>query len=249
MSGICIAGNDADNVRVSQLTVRGFPGPGITSVHTIGLVADHNRLLRNSGYGIFAQHITRPVLHDNLAESNGDAGFYIGESPRAYAVLIRNQSIDNRDPGILVRSASFVTASHNIARENCVGLLVLGHAPGLATHFAITGNRFVGNRRVCSREPHDFIPPLAGVGIGLIGADDARVERNAVTGNGAAGRSGLSGGVLVRRSVSGHPARRDAITHNRVSDNRPADLSWDGAGDDQFEGNRCGLGKPSNLCR
>jgi nitrous oxidase accessory protein NosD len=246
-SGVCVSGDSADDVRVSGLTIRAFPGSGVVVAYSAGAVVDHDSLIGNRRYGLYARGITGASFHHDLASSNGDAGVYIGLSPSARAVVLANRTMNNRDPGILVRSSSAVQVARNVSQGNCAGVLLVGHAPGPLQAVSVTGNRLVSNDHACSREPEDYIPAISGVGVGLIGSDDSSVAGNIATGNGSRS-AGIAAGLVVRRSLSGNPSSADVISGNRASSNAPADLVWDGTGNPRFFGNRCQSSTPPHLC-
>jgi parallel beta-helix repeat protein len=255
--GICVLGQGnpmtgaitkrVTGVRITHLTVRGHTGDGIFAFGAGRFRVDHDRLLRNGGYGVFSLASKTVRYLDDLAQGNGDAGFYVGESPGVHALVERNRSLNNRAEGILLRSSTGGRVVGNRLSGNCAGMFVVA-IPGPATGFTLSRNTVTRNNRACPGEENGP-PPRSGIGIALFGAGNTTVSRNTVTRNRPSGPSLFSGGIVVIRGPGGTAPSGDVISRNVVRRNRPKDLFWDGSGTVRFSRNTCGSSQPTRLCR
>jgi parallel beta-helix repeat protein len=216
--GICVSG-DIDfetgqiaryvkGVSVSNFTVRGFTGNGITAAGA-----------RDATFSA------------NVVEGNGDGG--IAAIGSTSVRVLGNRTSGNRF-GVYVGGSVGGAIAGNAIRGNCVGVLALGQ-PGPAGGFRVTGNEIAGNTRACPAGG-DW-PALSGVGVALVGASGNTVAANAITGNVPSADSALAGGVAVLAEPGGTPAERNVVAGNVIRGNDP-DVFWDrlGAGN-VFRGN------------
>jgi hypothetical protein len=262
ISGICIFGEvvfppeddptgeievvDAvEDVTIHGITVEGFTGDGLVGLGTEELSVHDGTFRDNDGYGAasFATHGV--TFHDNAAVGNDEAGFYIGDSPDAQADVRGNYSKDN-EIGLFFRHASNGDAKHNVAEENCIGLLVLADAPGPATDWTIRDNEVNENNRVC--EPVEDIPPLSGAGIVLSGASDIEVRDNEVKDNDSDAESAFEGGIVALVGFGGTEPSGITVEGNRATGNDPYDLDLAAAADYEADDNRCDTSNPDGLC-
>src|SRR5689334_24621213 len=51
---------------------------------------------KTGGYGVFALMSSDTRIDSNRAEGNAEAGFYVGDSPRANATVVNNESSNNQ---------------------------------------------------------------------------------------------------------------------------------------------------------
>jgi hypothetical protein len=249
--GVCVFGRDAARVRLSKLTVTGFNGSGVSVVGVRRFRADHNIFSNNRHYGIFAFASRAVQYSDNAARANGEAGFYLGESPKAAVHIVRNRALANRAPGILLRSSSVGTVARNRVVRNCIGIMVLGDAPGKASAFTIAHNRVIRNRRRCHRERDDYIPRSHGIGIALVAARRVRVIANRVLHNGGRPTNPrvLTGGLWIGRGAGGTSSTHNVVSRNRLIGNEPFDLASDGLGRNRFADNHCRRVRAPGICR
>ena len=221
---------------------------GIFAFGTNRFRADHNRLSANGEYGAFSNTSTRTRFDHNVVPGNrGEAGLYVGDSPRAHAVVTRNKVINNRGFGIFLRDVSHGVASRNVVSGNCAGIYVLADAPGPAGHWRIGRDTVLRNNRECKPNPEEMSPALSGLGIVLEGADHTRVIRNVVHGHRHKHPSAVYGGIVVMKGERTAPAH-DLISRNVATRNRP-DINWDGTGSVSFSRNTCNRSRPASLCR
>jgi hypothetical protein len=149
-------------------------------------------------------------------------------------------------PGILVFDADQGRISRNTSTGNCAGILLLNLA-GTGQGWIVSSNVVADNRVACPPQGE----PLSGLGIGVIGASELRIERNVVVHNRPAGAALLEGGIAVISAAPfGGPNPADVrVMRNIVLGNEPSDLVWDEAGTDVvFDENLCGTSTPDGLC-
>jgi len=256
--GICIlpqrtgGGHKAPthDTRISGFLVRGFKDFGGGAFGAVKTVFRDNKFVNNGAYGVTAFHSHKTKFLNNVAKGAGEAGFYIGDSTTAKAVLRGNRARHNGQFGYLFRDSAHGIAAHNRAVRNCLGIGVLDTGqPGGARKWTLTKNRVLRNKRSCPAS--DEGGATSGVGIALAGARHTRVQRNVVTGNRPSGPTDFSGGILL---VSAKPFGGSNEAHNRIAGNRafrnkPDDILWDGKGKgNKFRHNRCGSSQPGGLC-
>ena len=256
--GICIlhhktrGGHKAPTAgtRVSGFLVRGFKEFGGGAFGASKTVFRHNKFVNNGSYGVTAFFSSKTRFLHNVAKGAGEAGFYIGDSPHAKAVLRGNRARHNGAYGFFLRDSAHGLAVHNRATHNCIGFGVINTgAPGGARKWKLRNNRALRNNRSCPGG--DEGPPVSGLGVGLAGARHTKVRGNVVKGNHPTGPSAFSGGILLisGKPLGGSNAAHDTISRNRVLRNKPHDIIWDGTGQgNQFRHNRCGSSQPGGLC-
>lgn len=233
---------------VTGLRITGFPASGVFGYGTVGLRVTRVAAIDDGAYGISRFVSTRTLFAHDVAIGNAEAGFYVGDSPHADAVVRDNRASGNQF-GIFIRHARGVLVVGNHLRGNCQGVLVLDDGqPGGVGNATIRGNRVVRNNKFCP--PSDEAPALKGGGILLLGATFTKVLHNDVKGN--AGKQINSGGIVVASAhalTGGSDPMFDAIAHNTAFRNHPADLIWDGTGTHvNFFANHCMTSIPPGLC-
>jgi len=250
--GMCIHGDIDPNtgavttpvgpVSLSRLTVKNYDGIGIMFAGATSPHVDHVTASNNTEYGIAAFQSSDDVLDTNIANQNGEAGLYVGDSPNAKATVTNNVAKANDDFGIFVRDSSGPgTVAHNIVRGNCGGILFLNTGTGAnPSSWDAFGNMAIANDNECTP---DGGPTAGGIGIGVIGVDSVNVHDNLVRNNQPSVVVDISGGVVVANNAS-----HTTVTNNILRLNAP-DILWDGTGTgNTFTGNRCGTSLPPGLC-
>ena len=230
-------------VSVSGFTVKNFDGIGVEFFGATSPHVDHVTANSNTDYGITAFVSTDIVFDSNVANLNGEAGVYVGDSPQANASVQNNMATKNADFGILVRDSSggghpsgAGPISNNIVRGNCGGILFLNTGSGASTPsgWQATDNVASANNNGCSGGD-------GGIGIGVVGVDNVSVNDNLIRNNALPG--GISGGVVV-----GFDANNTTVTRNLMRGNTP-DILYDGSGTgNTFTANRCKTSVPPGLC-
>jgi len=232
---------------ITDLRVAGFPGSGVFGYGTYGMRVTNVAAIRDGEYGISRFESTRTLFADDIAVGNHEAGFYVGDSPDAAAVVRNNRATGNQ-LGLFVRHARGVRLTGNRVTRNCQGILVLDDGqPGGAGNTVVRRNGVFDNNKFCPKT--EDTPSLKGGGILLLGATETRVSDNSVAGN----RGGQlnSGGIVIasaRSLTHGSNPWHDSIVRNTSYRNRPADIRWDGTGDVHFFRNHCRTSTPAGLC-
>lgn len=200
----------------------------------------------NGEYGLVAFASSGTRMLGNRSSGSGEAGLYVGDSPDADATLAGNSTFDNQF-GIFIRNALGATVAANAVHDNCLGVLVLGDAPGPAGDAKIVANAIRNNSKACP--PAEEGGPIAGVGVGLSGTTNVTVRANSITGNTPGGDTDFAGGVLLVSGDGGTPPTDNTISGNLVLRNAP-DLFWDETGSGNvFRRNLCRTSQPTGLCR
>lgn len=259
-NGICVHGFVGDstngpvphsitkNVKISGFTLKGFEGEGVLVFGGSKTTVRNTRMASNAGYGAFANSSSGTQFLHDTARNNGDAGFYIGDSPKANALVRNSVSRGNHGPGVFMRDATTGVVEHNVLSGNCVGALVLADAPGPAGKWKIRSNTVRNNNKPCAGNPAEGDPPLSGLGIALGGATDTLIQGNTVTGNTNANPSIASGGIVIQKGSGGSLPTGNTVRKNTAKNNKPFDIDWDGTGSVKFKNNTCGTSRPSGLC-
>ena len=249
--GMCIHGavDNSGNVitpvagvRVTGFTVKNFNGVGVLFYGASSPHVDHNSFLNNSDYGTTAFVSTNDVFDGNVANRNGEAGIYVGDSPAADATVTNNQAMSNANFGIFVRDSSGPgMVANNSVRGNCGGIVFLktGSGASTPTTWTASGNIAAANDALCTGEAQG----AGGVGIAVLGVNAVKVTGNLVRSNIPAGAALVNGGVVVAQNAS-----QTVVTSNQITNNA-RDLVWDGTGTgNSFSGNICHTSVPAGLC-
>ena len=260
VTGICIHGSVDQNFEptsyVADVTINGVASVGWNGDGAFGVATDHldvhdSEFASNGGYGIFAFHSMRVHYHDSISHDNGEAGFYVGESPQANVRIRDNVSYRNLGEGLLFRDSQGGKIFDNKFYGNCAGLFLLDTgAPGIGGNVRVYDNRVQANNKACPGS--DDAPPFSGIGIAILGDTGTRVEGNRISDNAAGGPSALPGGGLVMIDTTGFGGTvptNNRIADNRIKHNAPVDIFSDGSGSgNTFRSNRCASSVPSGLC-
>jgi len=259
--GICVHGDvDADgnvlstvkDVRLRGVTVQGFSGDGIFALGANHIDLEDATLADNGGYGILALHSLQGHYKEKVSFGNGDAGFYVGESPMADVRIHDNKSYDNHAEGLLFRDSMGGKIVDNEFWGNCAGIFLLDTgAPGAGGNVTVRDNKVHDNNRACAGEEGEA-PPFSGIGIGILGDHATKVEDNRVENNAPGGPSGIpSGGVVIidTTGFGGTTPSDNRVEDNRITGNQPVDIFWDGTGTgNKVKENRCDTSTPAGLC-
>src|SRR5450755_1624324 len=135
VEGLCVTGqldaqgnpvlsNPVRDVHISDLRTTGFSDSGVIGFNTEGLEVQHVRSDHNGGYGIARFNSTKSLFADNWVSYNGEAGLYVGDSPRAESIVRANRA-DHNGYGIFLRDSTDVVAEGNVSWGNCVGILAI----------------------------------------------------------------------------------------------------------------------------
>jgi parallel beta-helix repeat protein len=233
------------DVTISGFTIRGFEGFGIVALGARNAKFEKNRAFDNGEYGITAFASKGTQVLANTTSGSGEAGIYIGDSPRANATVAANDTYGNLF-GIFVRNARGGLISANHTHNNCVGMMFLADAPGPAGNFGVRANVVRNNTRSCPAG--DEGPSLSGVGIAVWGARDMEIEGNTILDNLPSGPSEFHGGVALVHGFEGTAPKDNLVRGNTILRNRP-DIFWDKSGSgNRFVANVCRTSEPNRLC-
>lgn len=254
-------------VSVSDLTTRGHMF-GILGFQMNGMRVENTRGRDHVEYGVAAFQSHRLTWVHNVENGNGGvAGFYIGETNSARAIVR-----DNRSTGYLLgfffRDSRRGVAMHNVATRNCVGFLLLDTGPngpssepnegGASVNYPggnwrLTSNQIVRNTRFCPAGTDEDAPALGGIGVAVLGDDHVMIDHNVIARNSlAAGQESAirPAGVVVmsaKQIAGADDPDHVTVTHNRL--HNPLDLLWDKTGTKiRFRDNSCRTSIPDGLC-
>ncbi len=258
-NGICVIGTKDENVKgitVADLTVTGFTRTGVFSMATDGLTVRNVNAVKNGVWGIAQERSVHGIFRGNTARDNGDAGIFLANNIKAEegaadteGTLVAHNRLEGNRIGVTVRRLRNLAVADNHIAGNCAGVFVVGdeNTPK-AGDLVVRDNHVVRNNKSCPKT--DRLEALQGSGIVLTGVEKVLVADNTVEGN--AGKSSMSGGIVLAASMVGTANAKNEINGNRLSDNSPADLVNAGTGDtaksNTFSGNTCGASKPTGLC-
>lgn len=258
-NGICVIGTKDENVKgitVSDLTVTGFTRTGVFSMATDGLTVRNVNAVKNGVWGIAQERSVHGIIRGNTARDNGDAGIFLANNIKAEegaadteGTLVAHNRLEGNRIGVTVRRLRNLAVADNHITGNCAGVFVVGdeNTPK-AGDLVVRDNHVVRNNKSCPKT--DRLEALQGSGIVLTGVEKVLVADNTVEGN--AGKSSMSGGIVLAASMVGTANSKNEVNGNRLSQNSPADLVNAGTGDtgksNTFTGNTCGASKPAGLC-
>jgi parallel beta-helix repeat protein len=239
IAGICILGNFQDGIPVEGVTITGIRAEGFIAAGIIGVLTSNTTFEGNAGigsqeYGLAAFESTGVTMRNNTASGNGLAGFYIGDTRRARAVVEGNESFDNTY-GLFLRDVSLGDVTGNQFHDNCIGILNLDTpGPVRAGRFTITENTIEHNNAFCRSEGGGDGPSTAGSGIVIFGGRGNTIQGNVIARNRTSRSIPFHGGVVLVEHAS-----NNIVTGNTLLRNRP-NIFTDGSGSgNQVSGNTC----------
>ena len=236
------------------MTVRGFSRFGVVVYNAIDTTVSDVEVADGERYGLVAFAVSGIRFLDSSSHDNGQGGFYIGDSPKANAVVKGNEAYRNASSegiGLFVRDASHGVVRDNRIEANCVGMLLVDTAgDGPVSDWSVGGNTVRRNTAACPAT-EDVPVPLSGFGIALLGTDATRVTDNVVSGNEPTTDTPIVGGIVLASatSVGGVDPTATLVRGNTARGNDPADLVHDGSGSgNRVAANHCGTSMPAGLC-
>ncbi|MFJ4693809.1 nitrous oxide reductase family maturation protein NosD [Streptomyces sp. NPDC088766] len=255
-NGICVVGTKdrkLEDVTLASLTVTGFTRSGVYAVDTDRLTVRKVTAVKNGVWGIAQEASVRGVFRGNTARDNGDAGLFLANSITTEqgatdtgGTLVERNRLEGNRIGVTVRRLRNLTVAENHVTGNCAGVFVVGDEnKPKAGAVTVAANRIVRNNKSCPKTAR--LDALQGSGIVMTGTEDTLVTQNVIRDN--AGKSPLSGGVVLFKSFVGTTSERNRISDNELSGNLPADLvDQETAKANTFEANSCQISRPAGLC-
>jgi nitrous oxidase accessory protein NosD len=248
-AGFCF--KNTTGTRIKGFIFRGFKDFGAVAQNAHKTVFLHNKFVNNGEYGVAAFGSVRTKFLHNEATGAGEAGFYVGVSKHARAVLKDDTAHDNGVFGFFLRDSSHGRVIDSEAKGNCVGigLINTGEAGGVRG-WRVRDNDVRRNNKFCP--PEQGAPPISGTGIALLGAKKNSVHGNVVLNNRPSQDSPpFAGGIVLFSSkpLGGTVTAHNLIKRNDAHKNLPADIRWDGKGKgNRFRHNHCDTSQPSGIC-
>ncbi|MEU0117940.1 right-handed parallel beta-helix repeat-containing protein [Streptomyces bobili] len=255
-NGICVVGTKerkVEDVTLASLTVTGFTRSGVYAAATDGLTVRNVTAVKNGVWGIAQEGSVRGVFRGNTARDNGDAGLFLANTISAEqgatdtgGTLVERNRLEGNRIGVTVRRLRNLTVVGNHLTGNCAGVFVVGDEnKPRAGEVTVAENRIVRNNKSCPKTAR--LDALQGSGIVLTGTEDTLITRNVIRDH--AGKSPLSGGIVLFKSFVGTASERNRISDNELSGNSPADLVDQETGKaNTFEANTCQVSRPAGLC-
>ena len=213
----------------------GVLGFGTRNLHVRGVFA-----VDNEGYGVASFDGIGNKIVWNSATGSDVAGIYVGDSPRADAIVKHNRTWNNQF-GFFVRHTHDVTLKRNHTWKNCIGALLLDDGePGGSRDNHVLGNLVQRNNHACVDDEDGTA--FSGGGIVLLGSRHNRIAHNTVLGNSKV--SDFSGGIVLLGQ-----ANRNTVAYNFLRNNRPADIRKDPSSvRNHFLHNNCQTSQPAWIC-
>jgi nitrous oxidase accessory protein NosD len=255
-NGVCVVGTEkrkVEGVTLASLTVTGFTRSGVYAVATDGLTVRNVTAVKNGVWGIAQEGSVRGVFRGNTARDNGDAGLFLANTISAEkgatdtgGTLVERNRLEGNRIGVTVRRLRNLTVAGNHLTGNCAGVFLVGDEnKPRAGKVTVAENRIVRNNKSCPKTAR--LDALQGSGIVLTGTEDTLITQNVIRDN--AGKSPLSGGIVLFKSFVGTSSERNRISDNELSGNSPADLvDQETAKANTFEANTCQVSRPAGLC-
>ena len=192
-----IDGHIVAGVSVTGFTIdgQGTWQNGVFVIEAANTSLANDTAQNNTDYGFFANTSSGTSFSNDVASGGGEAGFYVGDSPSAGASLQGVETFDNGF-GVFVRDAEGVRIIGANSHDNCIGVLVLADAPGPSGDVDAHASSFSKNTKACP-ESDDGTPPLSGIGVGIVGGNDVRLDGNTIQNNVPGGETAFTGGVVM----------------------------------------------------
>ncbi|MFD3458027.1 nitrous oxide reductase family maturation protein NosD [Streptomyces sp. NPDC058691] len=230
--GVCITGTakkKATEVRLESLTVAGFKTNGIHATMADGLRVAKVTSRDNKQQGILLEKSVRGQFTGNTATNNGESGIFLANSMNTeggaldtQGGIVKDNTLNGNRIGVTLRRVRNVSVEHNTISANCGGVFVVGDE-GVPRGGALTvsHNTVTKNNKYCPATAR--LPFIQGAGIVLTGVEKTVVTDNDVRDN--SGKSPMSGGIVLFKSVVGKANTGNEIHDNTVRGNKPSDLA------------------------
>jgi parallel beta-helix repeat protein len=254
MNGFCMFGDFGSGTPVTGTTIKGFKVAGFSGFGIFGVLSnDHtiagNLAEDNGGYGIACFVCSGGTYVGNTATGSGEAGFYQGDSPEVNSTMVGNTATNNGF-GFFFRDAAGGTASNNLAKDNCIGFMMLDTgAPDVMGGWDMNHNNLFHNDKACP--PSEEGPALSGVGLAMIGGVGNNVHDNTIWRNRPGGETSISGGIFVGsgQMFGGGDPTNNTFDTNFAYGNGGIDIKYTGAGTgNAFTNNDCFRSIPRSIC-
>ncbi|MFP4591341.1 MAG: nitrous oxide reductase family maturation protein NosD [Halobacteriales archaeon] len=245
----------ADDVVVENLTVtRGSYGvywSGVEGYRASHVVAYNNSAPGVSGYGIYAFNSAHGRFEHCYASGSDDAGFYIGESQPAHAVITDCVAEGNAMGFSGTNAGGDFVIEESVWRDNVVGIVpnTLDSQAGAPQGHVAGGVRIERNEVRSNNDltaPNSaWAHPIHGCGIAIAGGTENDVVENVV-------RDQATYGIAVTPVLDEEFYRPDgnAVERNDVAGSGRVDLCLAApAGDNAFADNAFGTSRPAFIER
>ncbi|RYZ29963.1 MAG: hypothetical protein EOO10_04490 [Chitinophagaceae bacterium] len=238
-----------DGFTLRNITLQDFTERGVNITYVDGFLLSHVTSINSGEFGLFSEYCKNGTIEHCETFQHRETGVFIGQS--THMNVTQNKSYENVI-GFEVENSSYVTFDKNHAYDNSVGimcLLVPGRTILHSSNITLTKNQVRDNNRENFSKPPEMESVLpSGVGILVIGIDNALVVDNHVTGHQFTGIALVS--TLIIGALANLPPEAFGeiepnpdgarIISNKVEGNGfnpPAglplpgvDLLWDGSG-------------------
>ena len=271
-TGICIHGvpsadgqslvTPVSNVSIEGITVQNFSGPGIVALGVAGFRVVRVVTAHNGEMGMFINTVSSLSLLSSSSYDNHGDGLFLENLPEssssANAVITGNTLYGNLGSGIMFINSLGGRIALNTLNGNCAGISVVGYAGQYGSaggDVSIQLNQVTANNRMCPPDGSGT-PGYGGVGIALLGSQNAVVALNDVEGNVAQAGSAFPGGGIVVATLGATSASPASLAPtgnsarlNWLSGNTPNDISGDGTGTTNTAGgNTCTTTNLTGAC-
>jgi parallel beta-helix repeat protein len=254
MNGFCMFGDFGSFSPVTGTTIKGFVVRGFSGFGIFGVLSNDHNIADNLAednvvYGIACFVCSGGTYVGNTATGSEEAGFYQGDSPEVNSTMVGNTATNNGF-GFFFRDAAGGSASNNLAKDNCIGFMMLDTgAPDVMGGWDMNHNNLFHNDKACPASEEG--PPLSGVGLAMIGGVGNNVHDNAIWRNRPGGETTLSGGIFVGsgRLFGGGDPTNNTFDTNFAYGNGGIDIKYTGAGSgNAFTNNDCFRSIPRSIC-
>lgn len=245
----------ADDVVVENLTVRrctyGVYWTGVEGYRGSHLVASNNTGPNTNGYGIYAFNSRYGRFEHSYASGSDDAGFYIGESQPADAVITDCLAEYNALGYSGTNAGGNLVIKDSVWRDNVSGIVpnTLDSQSGAPQGHVAGGVRIENNdvhaNNNLGAPAHSLTYPLFGNGITVAGG-----TRNDVVDNDVSDQAKYGIAVIPMLDDEFYRPSGNAVERNTVADSGRADLALAApARNNSFSNNDYGTSRPAMIER
>ena len=239
----------ADGFALKNITIRGFTERALFMTYVDGFLLSHVTVISNGEFGLFAEFCKNGLIEHCEGTGHDETAIFVGQSTNV--TIAQNKSYANVI-GLEVENSTDVTLDKNHVYNNAVGimcLLVPGRIIKESSGLVLTQNQVRENNHPNFSSPPEMESVLpSGIGILLLGIDNAVVQGNHVMDNRFTGIAVVS--TLIMAALANLPPEAFAdiepnpdgvkVISNVAKNNGfapPAglplpgvDLLWDGSG-------------------
>jgi hypothetical protein len=242
----------ADNTVVENLTAKDYQGNGIYWTDNVtGYRGSYLTSIRNGTYGIYAFSSEQGIFEHCYASGSDDAGYYIGETAQADAIITNCIAEKNAMGYSGTNSGGNLVIKDSIWRNNAVGIVpnTLDSQEGAPQGHQNGGirieNNVIRNNNNLDVPMYENAYAVSGTGVVIAGGVDNDICDNSIENH---DKYGVGVIPMITGDTNLYRPKNNAVMRNEVSGSGRADLALGApASGNRFSNNDAGSTRPMFL--